>query len=152
MNLNIRAQSAIVEGEVVALDGAGCPIAFQHLMRRFKRIRGIENGEENSLNALPIRCSTSTAISLITLPYVERRQIFAENAGKIPLTKQIVTEKIGEAEDFLKEAISAGHEGLMAKKLDSPYTPGRRGKKWLKIKIVLEPLDLVITAAEYGYG
>ena len=40
----------------------------------------------------------------------------------------------------------------MAKKLDSPYTPGRRGKKWLKIKTVLEPLDLVITAAEYGYG
>jgi DNA ligase-1 len=40
----------------------------------------------------------------------------------------------------------------MAKKLDSPYTPGRRGKKWLKIKAVLETLDLVITAAEYGYG
>ncbi len=55
------------------------------------------------------------------------------------------------AEGFLKEATKAGHEGLMAKKLDSPYTPGRRGK-WLKIKTVLEPLDLVITAAEYGYG
>ena len=40
----------------------------------------------------------------------------------------------------------------MAKKPDSPYTPGRRGKRWLKIKTVLEPLDLVITAAEYGYG
>ncbi len=40
----------------------------------------------------------------------------------------------------------------MAKKLDSPYTPGSRGKKWLKIKTILEPLDLVITAAEYGYG
>jgi len=41
---------------------------------------------------------------------------------------------------------------LMAKKLDSPYMPGRRGKKWLKIKTILEPLDLAITAAEYGYG
>jgi len=40
----------------------------------------------------------------------------------------------------------------MAKKPDSPYTPGRRGKRWLKIKPILEPLDLVITAAEYGYG
>ena len=47
---------------------------------------------------------------------------------------------------------NTGHEGLMAKKLDSPYTPGTRGKRWLKIKTVLEPLDLVITAAEYGYG
>jgi DNA ligase-1 len=40
----------------------------------------------------------------------------------------------------------------MAKKLDSPYMPGRRGKRWLKIKTILDTLDLVITAAEYGYG
>ena len=38
---NIQAQSAIVEGEVVSLDSAGFPIAFQHLMRRFRRIRDI---------------------------------------------------------------------------------------------------------------
>jgi DNA ligase-1 len=76
----------------------------------------------------------------------------AENVGEIPLTRQVVTDKTEEAERFLKEAIDAGHEGLMAKKPDSPYTPGIRGKRWLKIKPVLEPLDLVIVAAEYGYG
>jgi DNA ligase-1 len=59
---------------------------------------------------------------------------------------------VDEAERFLKEAINAGHEGLLAKKIDSEYTPGIRGKRWLKIKPVLEPLDLVIVAAEYGYG
>ena len=64
----------------------------------------------------------------------------------------MVTDQPSQAQEFLKEAIDAGHEGLMAKKLDSPYTPGRRGKRWLKIKTILEPLDLVITAAEYGYG
>jgi DNA ligase-1 len=48
--------------------------------------------------------------------------------------------------------MSEGHEGLMAKRLDSSYTPGTRGKLWLKVKPVLEPLDLVIVAAEYGYG
>ena len=52
----------------------------------------------------------------------------------------------------MKQAMDAGHEGLMAKRLDSPYTPGIRGKRWLKIKPILEPLDLVIVAAEYGYG
>ena len=52
---NIKAQSAIVEGEVVALDSAGYPIAFQHLMRRFKRIRDVARyGAENPLNALPV--------------------------------------------------------------------------------------------------
>jgi len=40
----------------------------------------------------------------------------------------------------------------MAKEVDSAYTPGIRGKRWLKIKPILEPLDLVIVAAEYGYG
>jgi DNA ligase-1 len=40
----------------------------------------------------------------------------------------------------------------VAKKLDSPYAPGIRGKRWFKIKELLEPLDLVIVAAEYGYG
>jgi DNA ligase-1 len=83
---------------------------------------------------------------------MQRRLILAENAGGILLTTQKVTDKAEEAERFLKEAINAGHEGLMAKRIDSPYTPGIGGKSWLKIKPVLEPLDLVIVAAEYGYG
>ena len=82
--------------------------------------------------------------SLIALPYLQRRKILSENAGKIPLTVQLVTDKESQAEKFLNEA--------MAKKLDGAYTPGARGKRWLKIKPVSEPLDLVITAAEYGYG
>ena len=90
--------------------------------------------------------------SLISLPYVQRRAVLAENAGEVPLTAQLVTDKKDGAETFLKASLDAGHEGLMAKKLDSPYTPGTRGKRWFKIKPVLEPLDLVITAAEYGYG
>ena len=76
----------------------------------------------------------------------------AEIAGRISLTKQLVTGDPEQAQKFLEEAINAGHEGLVAKKLDSPYTPGIRGKKWFKIKKTLEPLDLVIVAAEYGYG
>jgi DNA ligase-1 len=150
---NIAAQSAIVEGEVVALDSAGYPIAFQHLMRRFKRVRDISGMAKR----LPLTLYLFDILylngeSLITLPYTARRQKLAENAGEIPLSRQLVTENLDAAKRFLKEAIAAGHEGLMAKKLDSPYTPGRRGKKWLKIKTTLEPLDLVITAAEWGYG
>jgi DNA ligase-1 len=150
---NINAQSAIVEGEVIALDSAGYPIAFQHLMRRFKRTRGVAN----MTRRIPLTLYLFDVLylngeSLIALPYLQRRQILAQNAGEISLTKQIITNQQDEAEGFLKKAIAAGHEGLMAKKIDSPYTPGSRGKKWLKIKAVLEPLDLVITAAEYGYG
>ncbi len=150
---NIHAQAAIVEGEVIALDSAGYPIPFQHLMRRFRRIRGLADMTEK----IPLTLRLFDILylngeSLIAKPYTDRRQILAQTIGEISLSKQIVTRELGEAEGFLREALAAGHEGLMAKKLDSPYTPGRRGKKWLKIKPILEPLDLVITAAEYGYG
>src|ERR1700732_2613150 len=45
-----------------------------------------------------------------------------------------------------------GNEGLMIKELDSLYTPGRRGKSWLKMKRELATLDVVVTAVEYGHG
>ena len=150
---NVKAKEAILEGEVIAVDRFEYPIPFQHLMRRFKRVHEIEGTAEK----IPVKLYVFDILylngeSLISFPYLRRREILAENIGEIQLTKQIVTDKKQEAEQFLKEAIDAGHEGLMAKKLDSPYTPGIRGKRWFKIKPVLEPLDLVILAAEYGYG
>jgi DNA ligase 1 len=150
---NLSADSAIVEGEVIALDSAGYPIAFQHLMRRFKRTKEI--GELRMRIPLTLYLFDILFLngeSTIAKPYTERRQLLAETAGKIALTSQIQTDDAAKAQNYLKEALAAGHEGLMAKKPDSPYTPGRRGKRWLKIKTTLEPLDLVITAAEYGYG
>jgi DNA ligase-1 len=150
---NVKAEQAILEGEVIAINNAGYPIPFQHLMRRFRRVHAIEDAAEK----IPVKLYLFDILylngkSLISASYSQRRLILAENAGEILLTMQKVTDKAEEAEQFLKEAINAGHEGLMAKRIDSPYTPGIRGKHWLKIKPVLDPLDLVIVAAEYGYG
>jgi len=150
---NVRAKEVILEGEVIAVDDSSHPIPFQHLMRRFRRVHGIEDAAEK----IPVRLYLFDILyldgeSLINVPYLQRRQVLAENAGKIPLTAQIVTSSVEEAGQFLKEAMDAGHEGLMVKRLDSSYAPGIRGKRWLKVKPILEPLDLVIVAAEYGYG
>lgn len=151
--INIRSKEAILEGEVVAVGDLGRPIPFQHLMRRFRRIHDVEGQSVE----IPVRLFLFDVLyldgeRLISKSYSERRRILAENAGKTSLSSQLVTESVDEAERFLKESLAAGHEGLMAKRLDSPYVPGMRGKHWLKIKPVLEPLDLVIVAAEYGYG
>jgi DNA ligase-1 len=55
--------------------------------------------------------------------------------------------------DALFEAAQArGNEGLMIKDPESAYTPGKRGKAWLKLKRELATLDVVVTAAEYGHG
>ena len=53
---------------------------------------------------------------------------------------------------FFTAARERGNEGLMIKDLDSLYTPGRRGKSWLKMKRELATLDVVVTAVEYGHG
>ncbi len=150
---NVHAQEAILEGEVIAVDASDRPIPFQHLMRRFRRIREVEDTAEE----IPVRLFLFDILyldgkSLIFGPYLERRQILAKTAEGMQLAKQLITDKREEAELFLKEAVAAGQEGLMAKRIDSPYTLGIRGKRWLKMKPVLDPLDLVITAAEYGYG
>jgi DNA ligase-1 len=150
---NVKADEIIMEGEVIAVDSSGYPIPFQHLMRRFKRIHKIADTAEK----IPLKLHLFDVLylngkNLIGLPYTQRRQILSKNAGKIPLTKQLTTSNTEASNAFLQEAVNSGHEGLMAKKLDSEYTPGTRGKRWFKIKTVLEPLDLVITAAEYGYG
>ncbi len=58
-------------------------------------------------------------------------------------------------EDLEKSFLAArsrGNEGLMIKDLNSLYTPGRRGKSWLKMKRELATLDVVVTAVEYGHG
>jgi len=149
----VKANEAILEGEVIAVGGDGSPMLFQHLMRRFRRVHEIEEMTKQ----IPIRLYLFDLLSidgqsLIANPYLERRRKLGEIRGNIPLTKQVITTDLGEAERFLEEAINEGHEGLMAKKLDSPYTPGVRGKRWFKIKKALEPLDLVIVAAEWGYG
>ncbi len=149
----VSASEAVLEGEIIAVGKDGTPLPFQHLMRRFRRVHGVEE----MVKRIPVELFLFDLIyvdgkSLIADPYVERRRKLKEIAGNIPLTRQIMTSSPSEAERFLKDAIDKGHEGLVAKKLDSPYTPGIRGKRWFKIKLSLEPLDLVIVAAEYGYG
>jgi len=57
-----------------------------------------------------------------------------------------------ELEVLFAAAQERGNEGLMIKDLDSSYTPGKRGKSWLKMKRELATLDVVVTAVEYGHG
>lgn len=51
-----------------------------------------------------------------------------------------------------RDSLQAGHEGIVAKTPNSPYTPGRRGGFWFKMKQPFATLDVVVTAVEYGHG
>ncbi|MDZ7303162.1 MAG: ATP-dependent DNA ligase [candidate division KSB1 bacterium] len=148
----IKADSFIVEGEVVAVNAEGKPLPFQELMRRFRRVHHIEETRRE----VPVRLYLFDLLylngqSFIDQPYRARWQKLTEICDKSLLADRLVTRDMKAAEQFLQQAMQAGHEGLMAKDLLSTYQPGSRGKKWFKIKPA-ETLDVVIVAADWGYG
>jgi DNA ligase-1 len=71
--------------------------------------------------------------------------------SEIPV-RSLVTDSVEKAAGFFERSKELGHEGLVAKRLSSPYVPGSRGRLWYKVKHVLDTLDLVIVAAEWGQG
>lgn len=148
----IKADVAILEGEVVAVGKNGKPMVFQDLMRRFGRIHDIRKAmKEIPLNVYLFDILYLEGKALLNLPYEERRKTLEGLCDQSLLVPRRVTANPTEAKGFLESAMEAGHEGLMAKELESIYEVGKRGKRWLKVK-PSEELDLVIVAADWGYG
>jgi len=148
----IHGEEVLVEGEAVAVGEGGRPLPFQDLMRRFRRVHDVEA----TTRKIPLRLYLFDILYLngellIDQPYSKRWELLDKTVNPSLIAPRIVTSSIEEAKEFLDTALKAGHEGLMAKALDSEYTPGVRGKKWFKIK-PFETLDLVIIAADWGYG
>ena len=142
----------ILEGEVIAVGADDKPLPFQDLMRRFTRVKNVEEkAEQIPLRLFLFDLLYSGGELLIDEPYEERWRRLEEVVPPNLLVKRIITIDPEEAESFLSEAIEEGQEGLMVKRLDSPYTPGSRGKLWFKIKRA-ETLDVVVVAADWGSG
>jgi DNA ligase-1 len=150
----LGARHAILDGEVIAVDASGRPVAFQEVMRRFGRTRDVEKiRAEQPVQLFVFDLLALDGALLIDHPLHERIAMLAELASGngIDLVERIVQPNLAEAEKFYADAVAKGYEGVMAKLLASPYTPGARGRGWLKIKHT-HTLDLVIIAAEWGYG
>ncbi len=149
----IRVDKAILDGEVIAIDGNGRPYPFQTVMRRFGRTRDVEQvKEEVSLKLLLFDVILVDEESMIDMPYLQRRDILEEIVTSDVLAETLLTAEPSLAEEFFRRSKELGHEGLMAKRTDSQYVPGVRGKNWFKLKHTLDTLDLVIIGAEWGHG
>ena len=72
--------------------------------------------------------------------------------GSIIRAPELHASSAEELDELFVAAQTRGNEGLMIKDLDSTYTPGKRGKSWLKMKRELATLDVVVTAVEFGHG
>lgn len=147
-------EGVILDGEVIAVKD-GKPLPFQHVLRRFRRKHGVSRMVEK----IPLQFHAFDILYLngevIDKPLVERRKLLESavtESERIKIAKQVITSDKEEIEKVFNEAINAGHEGVMLKNPNSPYVPGKRGKHWLKLKSVMETLDLVVVGGEWGEG
>lgn len=153
---NVNADSAILDGEAVAIDEDSRPRAFQDILKRFRRKYDVQSTAREIpliLNLFDIMYLNGE--ELLDLPLVQRRaklQECVKNGDYIKVDAQYLTDDPEKILEIYNEALKAGHEGVMIKNPESSYSPGKRGKNWLKKKPVMETLDLVVIGAEWGYG
>jgi DNA ligase-1 len=145
----------VLDGEVLALDEDGRPRSFQETAGRV----GSRVDVARAAAAVPVSPVFFDVLSvdgrdLLDLPFADRH---AELARLVPeplrVRRTVVPgpEESERAEAFLAATLERGHEGVVVKSLDAPYSAGRRGASWLKVKPV-HTLDLVVLAAEWGHG
>jgi DNA ligase 1 len=93
---------------------------------------------------------------LLDEPLINRKArldaIFSNAASGLRVAGQLECKDAAGVQLAFRRALQAGHEGVVAKTADSPYTPGRRGGYWFKLKEPFASLDVVVTAVEYGHG
>ena len=143
---SLPAHDLILDGETLALDEDGRPRPFQDTMSRF----GADVARDLALRPWFFDLLHVDGRDLIDEPLSTRLGELDRIAApwRIP---GIVTADPDAAEQLSREALAAGHEGVVVKDVNSTYTAGRRGKSWVKVKPVLT-YDLVVLAAEWGSG
>lgn len=154
----VSAKECIIEGETVGYDAKACRmLPFQKISRRIRRKYDISK----TAKEIPVMVNLFDIIylegkMLIKTPFRERRNklesIVKEMPDKLVMAKQVITGDKTAAENFYKESLAVGNEGVMFKNLDAPYKPGSRVGHMVKLKPVMDTLDLVIVGAEWGKG
>ncbi|MGZ5476347.1 MAG: ATP-dependent DNA ligase [Thermoanaerobaculia bacterium] len=155
-------RSMILDGEIVAFSDRILPFAVIQTRLGRKKI------SEKLLAEAPVAFFTFDLVSLdgeplFETPLKERRTRMSDvlsveahvSAPQSGVLKHAATQNIRDAahvDEIFDAARARANEGLVVKDPNSFYTPGRRGKAWLKYKKALATLDCVVTYAEYGHG
>lgn len=148
----------MLDGEIIARrDGQVLP--FRYLQARLQR----KVIEDSLLQDVPVALMAFDILAagedfLIDEPLIDRRERLADAVVPGPyvhiagFTRLAEPPAADELHEHFEAARAAGHEGIMLKRTDAPYHPGRRGKWWLKLKRELSTLDVVVVAVEWGHG
>jgi DNA ligase-1 len=148
---------AILEGEAVAFDPAlKKKQPFQMVLMRLGRKHDVAlKAREIPLVLHLFDLVYADGEDLMDAPQSERRQRLQKlfrPTSRVQMTSSIVSDKMADEQRFFKEAIKAGHEGLMAKDPEARYLPGKRTDNWMKLKPAFETLDVVVVGGIWGSG
>jgi DNA ligase-1 len=156
--LALLREDVILDGEVVAELG-GRVLPFRYLQTRLQR----KAVSPKLLAEVPVTLVAFDVLahgreSLIDTPLEMRRDILSRivpGRGRVRITQAERIEPATPAqriEELFDRSRERGNEGLLFKRLDAGYVPGKRGKWWFKLKRELSTLDVVVVAVEWGHG
>ena len=154
----VKVTECILDAEVLGINKKTKEtLPFQNISQRIRRKYNINETIKN----VPVIIIVFDILKkdndiLIDTPFSTRRkmaqEIITEDEESIVLSTSLETDNADEGNKFYQKSLLLGHEGIMVKSLDKGYKPGARIGYAVKLKPVLEPLDLVITRAEWGHG
>jgi DNA ligase-1 len=150
---SLPARRLVLDGEALVLRPDGRPAPFQ--------VTGARTARSADVTALRAAASTVSTFffdallvdgeDLLDAPLERRLEALSAVVPEGLRVPALRTDDVDSATGFFAECVAAGHEGVVIKRLDSPYEAGRRGSGWVKVK-PRHTLDLVVLAAEWGNG
>jgi DNA ligase-1 len=146
----------ILDGEILGWRDAR-PLPFTELQKRLGR-KSLDMWMQHDI---PVKFVAFDLLYqdgelLLDEPLAKRRERLARISSgarnELRVAETVECRSAQEVSAAFRSALAAGHEGIVAKIAESPYTPGRRGGYWFKLKEPFATLDVVVTAVEYGHG
>ncbi|GAA1650472.1 ATP-dependent DNA ligase [Georgenia ruanii] len=147
----LETDAVVLDGEAIALDAAGRPRPFQETGSRTMSRDGAALREQVPLTAYFFDVLHLDGADLIDAPAAERFAALSRVVPAASIVPRRVSADPAEVQDFFRQMLERGHEGVVVKDLAAPYDAGRRGSAWVKVK-PRHTLDLVVLAVEWGSG
>ncbi len=155
---HVSGDNFILDSEVVGYDAKTWKyLPFQSISQRIRRKYDIEATaktfpvEVNVFDILVLE-NEEVFVKSFNLRRKIIESIIEEKKGELVLARSLTIDSTQLAEQLFNEALESGNEGLMFKNLNAPYKPGARVGHMVKLKPVMETLDLAIVGAEWGNG
>jgi DNA ligase 1 len=163
--LQIPVNSLIIEGEAIAYDQKkGTFLAFQDTVKRKRKYEVEASSQKFPLKLFIFDILYYDGVSMLSKTHQERRKVllglvknFPKAINNILLIEEVKISSVKTLEKYFDEVVTEGLEGLVVKKIDAVYQPGKRNFNWIKLKqkeanSLDDTLDCVILGYYFGKG